>query len=149
MADEELDSWDDWRDSLSAEAELRHREIRASRPNLEAPRWCVVVVDEVAVEPLQRNFGSLAELRQFLMDLPGDTWAMAFYGWPMLYTEATPGSSLKYLVRPDGVLTPLFDVPDGAVIASHYYRGEGPLRLSVASEVPAVTSYETYGEEND
>ncbi len=132
------EDWNDWSAKLSGSARTWQDQL-AMKPPSEAALWSVVVVDPEEERPEVRTFATLEQLRQFLMDLSEDSWALPFFGWPMDYTETLPNSRLCYLRLPDGSLMPLFDMPAETVIATSYYRGTGPDRLPMP---PAELEYE-------
>lgn len=124
------EDWGDWAAELSPISRQRQERLVGVEPTTE-PTWNVVTIDYEADNPnVVRRFASFDDLRQFLIDVPlATTWAVAFYGWLMPYTQSIPGSNLKYIRLPDGTHAPLFNMPENMVIAEDYFIGDGPNRI--------------------
>ena len=123
--------WSSWQTGLSSTARVSQDSLQSVRAPIKEPSFGAVVVDDDAERPTVHLFATIEQLRQFLVTLDENAWAMPFYGHVMSYSQPPPGSPLRHLISYDGSLLPLFDIPDTTVVASDYFRGDGPGRLYI------------------
>jgi hypothetical protein len=90
----------------------------------------VLYVNDEEPQPQVRKFPNFETLRRFLIDLPTGTFAVPIYGLPAYYNRIVKPTDRRYLVLPDGSLSPLFEAIEEIEIDSSFMLGDPDLDIT-------------------
>lgn len=119
------EAWDDWLTMLTPKSQLVCEQLTATAPPSTAPQYHVLLIPEMA-EPEMLVFDSPQDVAELLRTKVNEKAlkVFIFVGWRARISK----KPFQYLVLPNGVTHPLFDLPNQVEIEDNDMLGPDPDR---------------------